>query len=128
MTSQDQEQSAEARRKEFDDAELGSGVRDTGEDAPGHGKSGRPAGNVDEDANPPMSGPDADDVYGGTGELPPQDTGSAIPPYEDRKETGTATQFSGGEGRQSVPSDATTSPADEQPASQMPEKDLNDDR
>lgn len=87
MTSQNQEQSADTRRKEFDDPELGSGVRDTGDDAPEHGKSGRPTGNVDEDANPPMSDPSADDVYGGTGESKPEDTGTAMPPYEGRKQS-----------------------------------------
>ncbi len=45
----------------------------------------RPVGTVDEDANPPMSDPTASDVYGGTGESAPQDTGSAIPPYQGRQ-------------------------------------------
>jgi hypothetical protein len=67
---------------------VGSGVRDTGDDAPEHGKADRPVGNVDPDANPPMSDPSAKDVYSGTGELPPQDTGSAIPPYEGRTQSG----------------------------------------
>jgi hypothetical protein len=44
----------------------------------------RPFGTVDEDANPPMSDPTHSETYGGTGELPPQDTGSALPPYEGR--------------------------------------------
>ena len=45
-------------------------------------------GTVDEDANPPMSDPTESETYGGTGELTPQDTGSAMPPYEGRKEAG----------------------------------------
>jgi hypothetical protein len=45
-------------------------------------------GTVDEDANPPMSDPTESDTYGGTGELRPQETGSAMPPYEGRKEAG----------------------------------------
>jgi len=48
----------------FEDPELGSG--DTGSDTPEHGRADRPAGTVDEDANPPMSDPTASDVYGGT--------------------------------------------------------------
>jgi hypothetical protein len=65
-----------------------SRARDTGTDAPEEGAADRPVGTVDEDANPPMSDPTKSDVYGGTGELPPQDTGSATPPYEGRKESG----------------------------------------
>jgi hypothetical protein len=51
---------------------------------PGDGTQ-RPAGTVDEDANPPLSDPSDDTVYGGSGTLPPQDTGAAIPPYEGRQ-------------------------------------------
>lgn len=60
--------------------------RDTGSNKPGGGPADRPAGTVDEDANAPLSNPDAAETYGGTGTLPPKDTGSAIPPYEDRTE------------------------------------------
>jgi hypothetical protein len=42
-------------------------------------------GTVDEDANPPTSDPAASETYGGAGELPPQDSDSAMPPYEGRK-------------------------------------------
>ena len=56
------------------------GTRDTGEDLPQEGESGRPAGTVDPDANPPMSDPSKQDVYGGTGALPPQDTGQRDSP------------------------------------------------
>ncbi|MCU1695022.1 MAG: hypothetical protein JWR34_1085 [Mycobacterium sp.] len=108
--------------------------------APGTGSGGanRPAGTVDEDANPPLSDPDDDTVYGGSGNLPPQDTGSAIPPYEGRETSGkvsgqTDDPGTGGatrpekdaEYRSQKPADtrggATASPADEQPASQAPE-------
>jgi hypothetical protein len=82
---QDQDQSQEARLDHFDNPEQGA--RDTGEDTPEEGKGDRPTGTVDEDANPPMSDPEASDVYSGTGELPPQDTGQAVPPYEGRKES-----------------------------------------
>jgi hypothetical protein len=88
MPSQNPGESANARLEDFDNPELGSGARDTGEDTPESGGVDRPVGTVDEDANPPMSDPTASETYGGTGELPPQDTGSAIPPYEGRKEAG----------------------------------------
>ncbi len=141
MTSQNDQQSENTRLEHFDDPELGSGARDTGSDTPEQGTGDRPVGTVDEDANPPTSDPAASDVYGGTGELPPQDTGSAIPPYEGRRESAaTDTQGTGGatgpaadaEFKSARPSEtpggATQSPADEQPASQMPETDLDDDR
>ena len=83
MTSQNDQQSTER----FDDPELGSGVRDTGTDTPEPGGGDRPVGTVDEDANPPMSDPSASDTYSGTGESPPQDTGSAVPPYEGRQQS-----------------------------------------
>jgi hypothetical protein len=86
MTNQNDEQ----RVERFDNPEFGSGVRATGEDTPEPQHEGRPVGTVDEDANPPMSDPSASDTYGGTGELPPQDTGRAIPPYDGRKESGAA--------------------------------------
>jgi hypothetical protein len=48
----------------------------------------RPAGNVDEDANPPLTDPEtADPQGGGAKNIPPQDTGSAVPPYEGRQES-----------------------------------------
>ena len=84
MSSQEQPQSGDAQQERFDDPGLGSGVRDTGTDAPEHGSADRPAGTVDEDANPPLSDASKSDVYGGTGEIPPQDTGAAVPPYEGR--------------------------------------------
>jgi hypothetical protein len=74
--------------EQFDNPELGSGERDTGEDTPEAGGGDRPVGTVDEDANPPMSDPPDSDTYGGTGELTPQVTGSAVPPQEGRKEAG----------------------------------------
>lgn len=88
MTSQDPGQTEDARLEQFDNPELGSGVRDTGKDTPEPGEGERPVGTVDEDANPPMSDPTASETYGGTGELPPQDTGRAMPPYDGRKESG----------------------------------------
>lgn len=63
--------------------ELGS--RDTGSDEPGAGTVDRPGGAIDDDAVHPLSDPDDDAIYAGTGELPPQDTGSAVPPYQGRQ-------------------------------------------
>ncbi|OBG28664.1 hypothetical protein A5764_02180 [Mycobacterium sp. 852002-51057_SCH5723018] len=119
---------------------MGGGVRDTGSDTPEQGRGDRPVGTVDEDANPPMSDPTASDTYGGTGELPPQDTGSAVPPYEGRQESaaGGSEGAGGATGpaadssfKSASPSDTpggrSQSPADEQPASEMPESDRDDD-
>lgn len=149
MTNQHDQQSQNARLERFDNPDLGSGVRDTGEDVPEPHQAGRPAGTVDADANPPMSDPTASDTYGGTGELPPQDTGQTIPPYEGRQESASvqpaSAEGSGGakvggatgpvtdsDYKSRSPSDTpggrTKSPADEQPASQMPETDRDSDR
>jgi len=72
MTNQNDEQSKDARLEHFDNPELGSGARDTGQDTPEPQQEGRPVGTVDEDANPPMSDPSASNTYGGTGESPPK--------------------------------------------------------
>lgn len=148
MSRQEQTQSGDAQHERFDNPDLGSGVRDTGNDAPEHGSADRPVGTVDEDANPPLSDPTKSDVYGGTGELPPQDTGASVPPYEDRAQSATnepsSTQGSGGanvggatgpvtdpnyksESPAATTGGATKSPADEQPASQTSESDRDDD-
>lgn len=119
--------SESARLEHFDDPELGSGARDTGSDVPEPGGGERPAGTVDEDANPPISDPTKTDVHGGTGELAPQDPGSVIPPYEGRQES---EQSAGGSvadpdykspSPAQTPGGATKSPADEQPAGQTSE-------
>jgi hypothetical protein len=45
----------------------------------------RPAGTVDEDANPPLTDASKTDVDRNPETVvPPQDTGSAVPPYEGR--------------------------------------------
>jgi hypothetical protein len=140
MTSQNDQESENTRLDHFGEAQVGSGARDTGPDTPEQGRGDRPVGTVDEDANPPVSDPTANDTYGGTGELPPQDTGSAIPPYEGRQEAADLDAQGGGatgptessDYKSPSPSDtpggATQSPADEQPASEMPESDRDDDR
>jgi hypothetical protein len=45
----------------------------------------RPAGTVDEDANPPLSAPGEFEPDAAGGDRPPQDTGQAVPPYEGRQ-------------------------------------------
>ena len=128
------------------DAQQQHQSHDNSSDAPGRGSTGRPAGNVDADANPPLSDPNDDTTYGGTGTLPPQDTGSAIPPYEGRQTSAQRTGESHKGGANvggaagpvedadykapapsSTPGGATASPADEQPASEAPETDLDPD-
>jgi hypothetical protein len=47
-------------------------------------QTGRPAGTVDEDANPPLTDPTKADPDRDQEKIPPQDTGSAVPPYEGR--------------------------------------------
>jgi hypothetical protein len=44
----------------------------------------RPAGTVDEDANPPLTDGTKTEVDPNPKTVPPQDTGSAVPPYEGR--------------------------------------------
>jgi hypothetical protein len=51
------------------------------------GREERPAGNVDEDANPPLTDPETAEPQRDDGTVPPQDTGSAVPPYEGRQES-----------------------------------------
>jgi hypothetical protein len=47
----------------------------------------RPAGNVDADANPPLTDPATSDPHDEGKTIPPQDTGSAVPPYEGRQKS-----------------------------------------
>jgi hypothetical protein len=121
------------------------GGADTGSNEPG-GRANRPAGSVDEDANPPISDPAEDTVYdgGGTASLPLNDTKAPVPPYEGRQtsasQTGRADDpGTGGASRpeedpqyrspkpQDTPGGATASPADEQPASQGSETRSDDE-
>ena len=61
------------------------GSRDTGSDRPSAGTADRDSGKLDDQEE----SPDAQDpsIYGGTGELPPQDAKPFIPPYEGRTES-----------------------------------------
>ena len=47
----------------------------------------RPEGNVDEDANPPLTDPTETDVDRNPESVPPQGTEPAVPPYEGRQES-----------------------------------------
>jgi hypothetical protein len=47
----------------------------------------RPEGNVDEDANPPLTDPTETDVDRNPELVPPQGTEPAVPPYEGRQES-----------------------------------------
>ena len=47
----------------------------------------RPEGNVDEDANPPLTDPTETDVDRDPKLVPPQGTESAMPPYEGRQQS-----------------------------------------
>jgi hypothetical protein len=48
-------------------------------------ETARPEGTVDEDANPPLTDPTKTEVDRSNPETnPPQDTGSAVPPYQGR--------------------------------------------
>jgi hypothetical protein len=58
-------------------------------DSPEAKDTDRPAGTVDEDANPPLSDPDEPKPDTGRDDVPPQDTGSAVPPYEGRQTSAT---------------------------------------
>jgi hypothetical protein len=123
------------------------GKRGTGSDEPSGGPADRPSGAYKGDESVPQHGeaekPDFE--HGFTNE-PPRDVESAIPPYEGRQTT--AKPDDGGDGggertagavkpvtdadyKSPAPGDsaggATASPSDEQPASQMPETDQDDD-
>jgi hypothetical protein len=64
----------------------------------------RPEGTVDEDANPPLTDMTKTDVHRNSETLPPQDTGSAVPPYEGRQRSSAETGTPGrGENEQQSP-------------------------
>ncbi len=120
--------------------EIGS--RDTGSDQPSGGPTDRPEGAVQGDEAVPSHGGSEEDQVGGAGSLPPQATGSAIPPYEGRQTEAKPIGDGGAEGgvkpvesssvkapaQESTPGGATASPGDEQPAGEQPETDLDDDQ
>ncbi|HTI77771.1 MAG TPA: hypothetical protein VL634_22420 [Mycobacterium sp.] len=63
-----------------------SNTDQTSETTGKHGNEGtsRPEGTVDEDANPPLTDPTKTEPDRNTETVPPQDTGSAVPPYKGR--------------------------------------------
>ena len=126
------------------------GSRDTGSDEPSGGPADRPSGRLEGDESVPAHDEAGDPEQTGSEktEIPPQDVKAAVPPYEGRQ---TEAKPEGGQGEDSpeatggavkpvtdtsykdpapgdTPGGATASPADEQPASQMPETDRDDDR
>ncbi|GBE66532.1 hypothetical protein MFM001_29940 [Mycobacterium sp. MFM001] len=76
--------------------EMGS--RDTGSDQPGGGPTGRPEGAVQGDEAVPSHGGSDESQIGGTGNLTPQATGPAVPPYEGRQAEAKPTGESDAEG------------------------------
>ena len=118
------------------------GSRDTGSDRPSGGPTDRPEGEVEGSEEVPSHGGSPEGQVGGPGTLPPQDTGSALPPYEGRQTSAKPIGEEGGAASAkpvesspykapapgSTPGGATASPGDEQPAARQSETDLDDDR
>lgn len=124
------------------------GSRDSGSDAPSEQATARPAGSFDDEVMQSVDESGAETHISGTGELPPADTGSAVPPYEGRKETaddlkqqaagagtgvntaGAAREVADSEFKAPKPSEtprgAEASPADEQPAQDASESEGSD--
>jgi len=124
------------------------GSRGTGSDEPSGGPVDRPSGTYEGDESVPAhdEGGKPDFEAGFTNE-PPKDVEPELPPYEGRQKTSKPAE-GGDEGGErtggavkpvtdadykspaprDTPGGATASPADEQPASQMPESDRDDDR
>ena len=120
-----------------------TGSRDTGSDLPGGGPTDRPEGAIEGDESVPSHGDDSEgDQVGGTGNLTPQATAPAVPPYEGRQTEAKPIGQDGVEGGvkpvespsykapapESTPGGATASPGDEQPAGEQSETDLGDDQ
>ena len=64
----------------------------------------RPEGTVDEDANAPLTDMTKTDVDRNPATIPPQDTGSAVPPYEGRQRSSAEAGTPGrGENEQAKP-------------------------
>jgi hypothetical protein len=124
------------------------GSRDTGSDQPSGGPVDRPSGEYKGDESVPSYG-GADMPEGSTEftQQPPSDVQAAVPPYEGRQTAAKPDSGQGDEGGartagavkpvsdsedkaespHDTPGGATASPAQEQPASQMPESDKGGD-
>ncbi len=145
MSTSDKQSSEESQE------ERGApGSRDTGSDEPSGGPADRPSGEYKGDETvPDYGGPEMPEGATEFTERPPSDAKPAVPPYEGRQTTakpeGDSTKGAGGaevggavkpvadsDYKAPAPSEtsggATASPADEQPASQAPETNLDDDR
>ncbi|BBY43095.1 hypothetical protein [Mycolicibacterium celeriflavum] len=120
------------------------GSRGTGSDEPSGGPADRPSGTYEGDESVPSydDGGKPDFETGFTNE-PPGDVESELPPYEGRQTSAKADATDAGGARTGgavkPATDAgykgptpgggsTASPAEEQPAAQMPESDRGDDR
>jgi hypothetical protein len=124
------------------------GSRDTGSDLPSGGPSDRPSGAYKGDESVPQHGePEKPDFETGFTTEPPRDVKPEVPPYEGRQTAAKADSGQGDEGGArtggavkptsdasfkdpspaGTPGGATASPAREQPASQAPEQDRDDD-
>ncbi|MBV9088746.1 MAG: hypothetical protein JO044_02395 [Mycobacteriaceae bacterium] len=114
------------------------GSRDA-ESGPSGSVTDRPSATYEGDETVPAYGQQDASGFDSTGTTPPQDTQPAVPPYEGRMtsasggaRTGAATGPASGSGYTSpapgqTPGGATASPAEEQPAAQMPESDRDAD-
>jgi hypothetical protein len=92
--------------------EMGS--RDTGSDRPSGGPADRPEGAVRGDEAVPSHGGAEEGQVGGAGNLPPQATGTAVPPYEGRQTDAKPTADGGAEGGvKPVESSSVKAPAQE---------------
>ncbi len=138
-----QEDTSGSQPSEEPQSERGEmGSRDTGSDGPSGGPTDRPEGAVRGDESVPSHGGSEEGHVGGAGNLTPQATAPAVPPYEGRQTEAKPSGGSGAEGGVkpvestsykapapgSTPGGRTTSPGDEQPAGEQPETDLGDDR
>jgi hypothetical protein len=134
--------------EEPQEARGAPGSRDTGSDLPSGGPADRPSGEYEGDESvPSYDDGGKPDFETATTNEPPQDVKPAVPPYEGRKEaadvgddsTEAAGARTGGATRPTTDPDykspppgetaggATASPAQEEPASQMPETDRDPD-
>jgi hypothetical protein len=135
---------SEHLREEPQEERGAPGSRDTGSDQPSGGPADRPSGTYKGDESVPAHGEHGNPGATGSAktERPPSDVEPAVPPYEGRQtsakpeggaETGGATRPASDADYkapppQETPGGATASPADEQPASQAPETERDDDR
>jgi|KBSSwiS6_1023812.scaffolds.fasta_scaffold21076_2 hypothetical protein len=120
------------------------GSRDTGSDLPSGGPADRPSGAYKGDESVPQHGEaEKPDFETGFTTEPPRDVKPEVPPYEGRQTTAKQDSGQGDDGgartggavkptseagsKDSSPSGGTTSPAQEQPASQAPETGRSDD-